>query len=205
MLGAVLTTIGGGDYPPRGERVARLYREWAAAVAQDRSPQDRTLGGCLILSRRGPRRERDKILICREPAVVEASRQLAPGENTRWDGRFRVTLDPAAPAGLALGALGADTPAIARDPLFAQEGGKSAFAQEGGKSAALRLPSLVRATQPALRDAKGVVAVPTLGYFKCCRREAETEACLIEFGPSQFCRVEFRPIRSLTGAGFTIV
>jgi tRNA(Ile)-lysidine synthase len=174
MLGAVLTTIAGGDYPPRGERLGRLYRELAAGMAQDR-----TLGGCLIRCRL-TRTGRDKILICREPAAVAEPVPLAPGRNTRWDGRFRVALDRAAPAGLWLGALGADTPRIAR---------------EQRKSAALRLPSVVRAVLPALRDAKGVVAVPTLGYFKCYREEAETAACRVEFGPN----------RSLTGAGFTIV
>jgi tRNA(Ile)-lysidine synthase len=174
MLGAVLTTIAGGDYPPRSERLERLYRELAAGRSQDR-----TLGGCLIWPRRTGK-ERAKILIVREPAAVAEPVPLAPGQRARWDGRFRVTLDPAAPAGLWLGALGADAPAIAR---------------EQRNSGALRLPSVVRATQPALRDAKGVVAVPMLGYFKCCRREAETAACRAEFGP----------IRSLTGAGFTIV
>ncbi|HEX3972999.1 MAG TPA: tRNA lysidine(34) synthetase TilS [Stellaceae bacterium] len=169
MLGAVLTTIAGGDYPPRGERLGRMYRDVAAGLSRDR-----TLGGCLI------RRWRDQILIVREPAAVAEPVPLAPGQSTRWDGRFQVTLDAAAPAGLRLGALGADTAAIAR---------------EQRNSAALRLPAVVRATQPALRDAKGVVAVPMLGYFKCCRREAETAACRAEFGP----------IRSLTGAGFTIV
>jgi len=59
----------------------------------------------------------------------------------------------------------------------------------------LRLPAAVRATLPTLRDSKGVVAVPGLGYFKRCREEAETAAC----------RTEFWPVRSLTGAGFTIV
>ncbi|HWE75059.1 MAG TPA: tRNA lysidine(34) synthetase TilS [Stellaceae bacterium] len=174
LLGAVLTTISGGNYPPRGERLGRLYRELADGLSRDR-----TLGGCLV-RRRPMGKARDKILICREPAAIAAPLPLAPGGDTRWDGRFRVTLGAAAPAGLWVGALGPDTPIVAR---------------EQRNSAALPLPSVVRATLPALRDAKGVVAVPTLGYFKCCREEAETAACRAEFGP----------IRSLTGAGFTIV
>jgi tRNA(Ile)-lysidine synthase len=168
-LGRILTTIAGGDFPPRTERIERLYRALAGGFTQDR-----TLGGCLILRQRG------KSLVCREPAAVAAPRPLAPGEAVRWDGRFWIALDAAAPGGLMLGALGTDAPMIAR---------------EQRKSAALRLPAAVRATLPVLRDAKGVVAVPSLGYFKCCRDEAEAAVC----------RIEFRPIRSLTGAGFTIV
>jgi tRNA(Ile)-lysidine synthase len=174
-LGGVLATISGRPYPPRSERIERLYHELASGL-----PRDRTLGGCLIL------RRREKILICREPSAVAAPIPLAPGQEVCWDGRFRVALDPRAPDELLLGALGADASMIARE---------LAEAKEWGKSAALRLPAVVRATLPALRDAKGVVAVPSLGYFKCCRKETKTAACRVEFGP----------IRSLTGAGFTIV
>jgi len=98
----------------------------------------------------------------------------------RWDGRFAIALTLAAPDGWEVAALGADAPMVARDQR---------------KTAALRLPAAVRATLPTLRDSKGVVAVPALGYFKGCRDEAEAAAC----------RMEFRPVRSLTGAGFTIV
>ena len=168
-FGAVLATISGAEFPPRTEGIARLYHALADGLARDR-----TLGGCLVRRRGG------KILVCREPAAAAAPLPLAPGAAMRWDGRFRVALDRAAPDGLAVGALGADAPAVA---------------QEQRKSAALRLPAAVRASLPALRDSKGVVAVPGLGYFKGCRDEAETPAC----------RIEFRPVRSLTGAGFTIV
>jgi len=168
-IGAALTTVSGGEFPPRTERIERLHR----ALLAD-SAQDRTLGGCLILRRRG------KVLVCREPAAVAAPCPVAPGEALRWDGRFWIALDPAAAEGLMLGALGTDAPMVAR---------------EQRKTAALRLPAAVLASLPTLRDSKGVVAVPSLGYFKSCRDEAEAAAC----------RIEFRPVRSLTGAGFTIV
>jgi tRNA(Ile)-lysidine synthase len=174
-LGAVLATIAGSDFPPRTERIERLYRALAGGLAQDR-----TLGGCLILPKRA------KILICREPAAVAAPRPIVPGEGVRWDGRFRIRLAAVAPREWTVGALGADAPMIAREPVIAKE---------WGKSAALQLPAAVRATLPAVRDSKGVVAVPGLGYFKSCRKEAGTAAC----------QSEFWPVRSLTGAGFTIV
>ena len=168
-FGTILATIAGREFPPRSERIERLYGALAEGLAQDR-----TLGGCLVLRRRG------KILVCREPAAIAVPQPIAPGTVLRWDGRFRVALGAGAAHGLTLGALGADAPKIAR---------------EQRKTAALPLPATVRASLPTLRDSKGVVAVPVLGYFKGCRDEAEAAAC----------RVEFWPVRSLTGAGFTIV
>lgn len=168
-LAALLTTVAGGDYPPRSERVERLRQALADGLGEGR-----TLGGCLVLPRRG------KILVCREPAAVAAPVPVLPGADTGWDGRFRLRLDFAAPAGLWLGALGCDSAAVAR---------------EAPKAAVAAIPPAARATLPALRDAKGVVAVPALGYFNRCSQEAMTAAR----------RVRFRPIRPLTGAGFTIV
>ncbi|HLI22014.1 MAG TPA: tRNA lysidine(34) synthetase TilS [Stellaceae bacterium] len=168
-LSAIIGVVSGDSYPPRRERLERLLRVLAAGLAQGRS-----LGGCLFLPRRG------QILVCREPAAVAAPLPLAPGSDVLWDGRFRVSLDPGAAAGLWLGPLGADGPAIAR---------------QWPNSAAAAVPATVRATLPVLRDAKGVVAIPALGYFKCCSREAMTAAC----------RAQFRPLRPLTGAGFAIV
>ncbi len=168
-LGAVLAMISGSDFPPRGERLDRLHQALASGLAQDR-----TLGGCLVLKRR------NKFLICREPAMAAAPVALPVGAETAWDGRFRVALPAGAPEGLSLGALG-------------EEGAK--LVRKLPKSAVLMIPTAARATLPALCDAKGVVAVPALGYFKCCSQEAMTAAR----------HLHFRPIRPLTGAGFTIV
>ena len=82
MLGAVLATVSGSDYPARTEQIERLYRALAGGLAQDR-----TLGGCLILPRRG------KILVCREPAAVAraASDRARCGRALGWalSGRAR--------------------------------------------------------------------------------------------------------------------
>jgi tRNA(Ile)-lysidine synthase len=137
--------------------------------------QGRTLGGCLIVPRGG------RIFIGREPAAVAAPVPAPPGGEVCWDGRFQARFAPDLRHGLWLGALGRDSAAVARDLPDT-----TAFAG---------IPAAARATLPALRDAKGVVAVPSLGYFKRCREEAATIAC----------EVQFRPKRSLTGAGFTIV
>lgn len=94
LLSRVAVTVGGGVYPPRRERVARL-REGLAAVP-DRA---RTLGGCRFVPWRG------KVLVMREAAAA-APLRLATGAACTWDRRFRVS----APAreGLVLGCLGED-------------------------------------------------------------------------------------------------
>jgi tRNA(Ile)-lysidine synthase len=94
-LAAVLTAVGGADYPPRLERLERLYDDIAAGLATGR-----TLGGCRIIPRRG------KLLVCREARAMAAPVALVPGRRTGWDGRFCIALAADAPADLSLGPLG---------------------------------------------------------------------------------------------------
>jgi tRNA(Ile)-lysidine synthase len=167
-MAAILTTVAGTDYPPRRERLERLV----AALSQGLD-RGRTLGGCLLGPRRG------KILICREAVAAAAPILAKPGTVTRWDGRFALTLDAAAEP-LWVGALGADLGLIRADIPA---------------TALAAIPPAARRTLPALRDAKGVVAVPALRYFASWRQEA---------GAMGF-RMEFHPTRPLADAGFTIV
>lgn len=102
LVARVAATIGGGVYPPRRERVARLCAGFAAAP--DRA---RTLGGCRFVPWRG------KILVMREPAAASPL-SLTPGTACVWDRRFAVSA--AAREGLAIGCLGADgVAALGRD------------------------------------------------------------------------------------------
>ncbi len=168
-LAAVIMTVSGSAYPPRRERLERLF-----ALLPDRVEGGRSLGGCLVLPRRG------RILVCREPAAVALPVQAVPGGRVCWDGRFVLDL-PAKAAELSLGALGADAAEI----------------EEGGSPALLiHIPPAARAALPALRDAKGVVAVPSLEYFSkgWLRKE-----------PVAGTRLIFSPTRPLTSGGFTIV
>lgn len=138
-------------------------------------PAGRTLGGCRFLPWRGA------VLVCREPASVAPSRSLPPGRIVRWDSRFVARLTETAPADLSIGPVGARL----------DEAGS-----EGGlKKAASRLPGAVRPSLPAIRDLVGIVAVPHLQYV---RRGQEAIA-------GEISLLSFRPERSLTGPGFTVV
>lgn len=166
-LAAVIATVGGAEFPPRLERLERLYRLLPTGLEGGR-----TLGGCRILPRRAG------LLVCREPAAMAAPAVAQPGATTRWDGRFALSLPVAAPSGLSLGAMG--------DELGAVVAAVGALAQ--------RFPTAARAGLPAIRDAKGVVAVPSLGYF--CRWDGKADSSF---------RLDFRPTRPLMRAGFTVV
>lgn len=79
LLAHLVVTIGGGEHPPRRERVRR-------AVARLRATEVAalTLGGCIL------RRRRRRVTICREPAAVEGRRRLCGPGDLVFDGRFRI-------------------------------------------------------------------------------------------------------------------
>jgi tRNA(Ile)-lysidine synthase len=93
--------VGAKAYPPRLERLERLYGDLTRRLPGG----GRTLGGCRILMRRGG------ILVCREPAAMAPPVAARPGMTVVWDNRFRLFLPPDAPSGLVLGALSG--PAVA--------------------------------------------------------------------------------------------
>ncbi len=94
-LAAVLMAVAGADYPPRLERLERLYEEIRAGLRRGR-----TLGGCRILPEPG------SLLVCREAKAMAAAVTAKPGTTINWDGRFKLTLASDGPSGLTLGALG---------------------------------------------------------------------------------------------------
>lgn len=159
-LGRCLMAVGGGAYPPRRERLERLF----AALRADPAHPGRTLAGCRLLPQDGG------LLICREPG---AARQRTPVPDRRpvlWDGRFLVPTAAALalPSGAAtvarLGApgwraLSAAEPSVVRRPV----------------------PAPVRPSLPALFDRDGILAVPHLGYGR--RRSGAYTAATIPFAP----------------------
>lgn len=164
-LAALIATIAGSEFPPRLGRLANLYRSLPNGLGGGR-----TLGGCRILVRRA------RMLVCRELAAVAPPVPAPPGEQVDWDGRFTIILPATAPAGLSVGALGEDAPHLAAAGFGAD------------------LPSVVRATLPALRDPAGVVAVPALGYARDADRP-----------PNWRVTLYFKPTRPLARGRFTVV
>jgi tRNA(Ile)-lysidine synthase len=146
-LARVLTTLGGAEYGPRLESLERLHSRISAGLTVGA-----TLGGCRVLPRRG------RLLVVREARNLPALR-LCAGQNLLWDGRFVVALPRVAgrrvsgrrsAVELELGPLGTTgwTEVRAAAPACARG----------------RIPAPARAALPALRDAKGVLTVPHLGY-----------------------------------------
>jgi len=167
-----LRTIGGGAYAPRAERLNALL-DWMAEAPTTKAGA-RTLAGCRIV-RRG-----QDFLICRESAAMAPQIQLRPGTVIGWDGRFEVSVARALPAGLGLGGLG-----------------MRGWAEIVGAKPDLRnspLPSAVRSVLPAVVDARGVVAVPHLGYGRDQKALATIRSV----------RVMFRPMEPLAEANFGV-
>ncbi len=86
-LARMLGCIGGTPYPPRLDRLERLY---AALAVPGRLHGARTLLGCRIAPAHH-REAHDQVLICREP---RAAREVLTGTGElAWDGRFRLTVE----------------------------------------------------------------------------------------------------------------
>lgn len=87
-LARCLVAVGGAAYPPRRERLGRLFD----ALMTGPGDAPRTLCGCLIMP---PAGGRENLLICREPAAVRDDLPLVDGRRAvLWDGRFDVALPP---------------------------------------------------------------------------------------------------------------
>lgn len=137
--------VGGLAYPPRLERLERLYGRLVARGRAAGLDRGATLGGCRFIPRRG------RILVVREPARV-AEQPVRAGEKLQWDHRFAVRVHRNARArrgSLSVGALGTAgwVEVRAAEPAFATA-----------------IPGPAKQGLPALRDGLGVVSVPHLGY-----------------------------------------
>lgn len=173
-LAAVLATVSGAEYPPRFDRLRRLHRE----VVEARRKRALTLGGCLVLPNPAA------VLIVREPAAIAAPvRITVPGTALEWDGRYHVCIGrrDGSRADLVLGALGAD--------------GRAEINRLQPELKAHPIPSSARASLPAIRDRRGVLLVPHLGYRRPNARAASVPSV----------KLVFTPARPLTGAGFAVV
>jgi tRNA(Ile)-lysidine synthase len=161
-LGALLATIGGLAHAPRGEPLRRLHAELCAGGLG----KGRTLARCRLIPESGG------CLVVRESRGIETVRLGAGVEKvTVWDGRFAVSR-----AGTAeIGPLGAT--------------GWAALVTGAPALRATAFPYAARLALPALRDRRGLVAVPALGY----RRPG---------GPKKTLIAAFQPLRPLAAAAF---
>jgi tRNA(Ile)-lysidine synthase len=140
VLSGIAATVGGGFYPARRQRVARLLDALAGPAYRGH-----TLGGCRFV----PWRER--ILVSRELAAAAEPALLMPGMRISWDRRFNVTL-PTGSEPLSIGYLGsAGVTELNRLPLRPWRGG---------------IPALLFPVLPAMRDENGIAVVPHLGYSR---------------------------------------
>jgi hypothetical protein len=139
MLSAVTATIGGGFYPARRERVARLHD-----VLHRHAYRGHTLGGCRFVRWRG------RILVLRELAGAAEPVRLTPGEAVLWDRRFSVSLTATRSKPATIGYLGSSGVAELGHPAV------QPWRDD--------LPRLLFPTLPAVWDSEGLAGVPHLGY-----------------------------------------
>ena len=139
-LAALLATVGGLGYAPRGEPVRRLHADLCAGTIGG----GRTLGRCRLVP------DGLNWLIVRETRGIETVRAGTGATSAApWDGRFAVALPPGRKS-VTVGPLGA-----------------AGWAELVGRRPSLRatpLPYAARLGLPALRDLHGLVAVPPFGY-----------------------------------------
>jgi len=139
-LARIAMVVGGQEYPPRLERLERLYSRIVAGLATGA-----TLGGCRFLPQKGG------ILVIREPATI-AAQPVRAGERLVWDHRFALRIGrDVRPrrGGLRLGPLGINGWAEVRAKVAAP---------------AVAIPAPVRPGLPALFDGQRVISVPHLGF-----------------------------------------
>ncbi len=177
-LARVLITVGGAEYGPRLESLERLHGRISAGLTAGA-----TLGGCRVLLRRG------RLLVVREARNLPVIR-LNSGQKLLWDGRFEVALRRAGGRGAAMG-LELE---LELGPLGGPWGdaGWAEVRAAAPAAVAARVPAPARAALPALRDRRGVLAVPHLSY-----RRPDSAATWLKS-----CR--FRPKNVLIISAFTV-
>jgi tRNA(Ile)-lysidine synthase len=135
-LAALLATVGGLAHAPRGEPVRRLHADLCAGAIAG----GRTLGRCRLIPAGAA------CLVVRETRGIATVRA---GAMETWDGRFAVPPPPGG-KGRTVGPLGAAGWAelVARRPTLRTTA----------------VPYAARLSLPVLRDRRGILAVPGLGY-----------------------------------------
>ncbi len=134
-LSRLVQHLGGAAFAPREKAVARLL----ASLARPDFP-GATLAGVWF------RPQRDRVLVCREPAMVSSAVSLRPGRAVRWDGRFVAQAPEGLEPGWTIGPLGAHW----------RESVRAAFGRRG-EAALQAVPGAVRPALACLRDQRGTL------------------------------------------------
>ncbi len=155
-LASVLSCIGGAGYPPRFERLERLYD----LIGDIPLRGGRTLAGCRVLGRK------TGVLICREVAAIREPLLRASGE-IFWDNRFRMRFPDGGKAEIQpLGRAGwLDIVSVMPELKKA------------------RIPAAVRPSLPAICRNGQVLAVPHLGFIRPRRGQAVVLPEKMRFAP----------------------
>jgi tRNA(Ile)-lysidine synthase len=175
-LAASLATIGGSDYPPRFERLERL---WDRIQSGD-IDRPRTLGGCRLIPTGAG------LIIHREFAAMAGPLALGPTALS-WDGRF-----VAGPRDLGTDLTGLQIAGLGSE-------GVRRVGSASDKTLAHFVPRRVWPVLPAIWSDRDLIAVPHLAWALSGRPHSDPRWSGIAFS------VRFRPKRALTSSGFTVV
>lgn len=137
-----LMGVSGRPYPPRRDRLLRIY----AVLARGALASARTLGGCHLVP------AGNKILICAESGRSGIAPVPAQPTDVLWERRFHVTVSGGGKRrGMTLGALGSD--------------GWAEIVQLRPNLRSHAIPLAARLALPALWERGRIAAVPQLGFW----------------------------------------
>lgn len=182
-LDRIVVCIGARRYPAPPGKIERLRERLAAAEVAP----SLTLGGCRVVESGG------RLLVCRETRGTLAAVPAVPGTRRLWDGRFLLDVVKPPETRPRRGRRRRSGGGVAIVRL-----GRSGWAEIVRLDPNLRaspIPAPARASLPALRDDRGIVGVPHLGY-----RRGDAGELGIALG-----RALFQPPNGLSGAGFRAV
>lgn len=165
LLSVLADTLSGEAYPARSEALARLYDDIIQGMPK------RSFAGLLFI------RQKNRLLVCREPNALPAAQALPPNTLMRWDNRFDIAWQ------------GENThPDMTLRPL-GDDGIKQLQAQSQKKSV-LRLEKPVLRALPSFWHLEELVSVPHIHYRCAAFRRMEFTA-------------RFRPAKALAGQAFS--
>ncbi len=179
-LARILVCIGGRTYGPRSAKLERLHQR----IVNGGKDISHCLAGCHILPVKHKPVESRQFLVCREQRRSPPPLAAVAGTRILWDNRFTIEFTVTKGKGISgdarLTNLGDD--------------GWVAVAADRPDIKSCPLPMAVRPSLPALRDGRGVFAVPHLLY----ERDSDDDPGVA------FARLRFMPPNSISGAGFCI-